>query len=29
VALKTIGEVRSPLEFLVRDLEDERSPPPA
>jgi integrase/recombinase XerD len=28
VALKTIGAVRSPLEDLVGDLEDERSPLP-
>jgi hypothetical protein len=28
VTLKTIGAVRSPLEELVRDLEDERSPLP-
>ena len=28
VALKTIGAVRSPLEELVRDLQDERSPLP-
>ena len=28
VARKTIGEVRSPLEYLVRDLADERSPLP-
>jgi site-specific recombinase XerD len=28
VARKTIGEVRSPLDYLVRDLEDERSPLP-
>ena len=28
VALKTIGEVKSPLESLVRDLAEERSPLP-
>ena len=28
VALKTIGEVKSPLEYLVRDLAEERSPLP-
>ena len=28
VARKTIGEVRSPLEYLVRDLAEERSPLP-